>query len=73
MQQQRCVIITAHHPFLNHSPSPPQPATVQHWLTVITKRVMLARRLKLPVQLDQDILAILLLFSESMHKVRERF
>jgi hypothetical protein len=53
-------------------PPAPQPASVEHWLSVVAKRHMVGARLGISAELDRELFAVSLLFAESMHKVRVR-
>lgn len=79
--QIRTTTLLQHHPCLGVPTRPlptfppihvsgPQPASVDHWTRFIAKRVEVCQRLGLSFERDQELMAVVMLFAESMHKVR---
>lgn len=49
---------------------PPQTASPDHWLETVIRRKAVMERLQVPQERDQAMLAVTMLWIESMHKVR---
>ena len=47
----------------------PEPPPIAHWAGVLGRRMLVAQRLGVPNERDQDLYAVLMLFAESMHKL----